>query len=159
MKLSQLSFPNKNGKGLRIGVVVARWNSVYTYSLRDAALDELRACGVKQKNIFVQEVPGSYELVFAAAQLSEQKKVDAIICIGVLIKGETMHFEYIAQAVSQGIMELNSDESVPVVFGVLTCLNEKQVRVRSTGKQNHGAAWADTAIEMGLFAKKIQKKK
>ena len=159
MKLSSLTFPNKNGKGLRIGVVVARWNSVYTYSLRDAVVTELHACGVKEKDILIQEVPGSYEVVFAAAQLISQKKVDAIICIGVLIKGETMHFEYIAQAVSQGIMELNTDEGVPVIFGVLTCLNEKQVRARSIGKKNHGAAWADTAIEMGLFAKKLQKKK
>jgi 6,7-dimethyl-8-ribityllumazine synthase len=110
---------------------------------------------VKAKNITCIEVPGAYELPFAARHLiKSKKKFDAIVVLGCLIKGETMHFEYIADAVAHGLMELNVDEDIPVVFGVLTCLNEKQAHDRAFGKNNHGISWGHTAVEMGLLKKK-----
>lgn len=88
---------------------------------------------------------------FAAKLLAASGTVDAIICAGVLIKGDTMHFEYICDAVSKGIMNVGINTNVPVVFGVLTCLDEKQVIKRSTGDSNHGYDWGKTAVEMALL--------
>jgi 6,7-dimethyl-8-ribityllumazine synthase len=83
--------------------------------------------------------------------LARSKKVDVIICLGCLVKGETMHFEYIAQGVSQGIARLNSTGNVPVIFGVLTCLTEQQALDRSVGPKNEGYGWGMAAVEMGLL--------
>lgn len=148
-----VTFSKLNGSKLKIGIVASRWNSKVVDALVDGCMRAFEECKVKKKNITVLRVPGSYELPFAARQIIEKKKVDAVVCLGCLIKGETMHFEFLAQAVAAGIMELNVDESAPVVFGVLTCLNEKQARVRSTGKNNHGYGWGLTAVEMGLLSK------
>jgi len=138
---------------MKIGVVVARWNSAVTYALRDACLRALADAGVEENTIIVQEVPGSYEVVFGAKHLIEHNAVDAVVAIGCLIKGETMHFEYIADAVSHGLMKLNVETDVPVVFGVLTCLTEQQAIDRSTGENNHGYAWGQSAIEMAMIKK------
>ena len=101
--------------------------------------------------MFVTEVPGAYELPFAARLLALSGTVDAVICVGVLVKGDTSHFEYISSAVSSGIMNVGLQTTVPVVFGVLTCQNDEQVKVRSTGKNNHGISWGMTAVEMALL--------
>ncbi len=146
------SYKKLNGSKLKVGIVFSRWNIDITESLLIGALQALTECNVKEKNISVLDVSGSYELPFAARKMMQRKqKYDVIITIGCLIKGETMHFEYIADAVSHGIMELNVDEKTPVVFGVLTCLNEKQAKVRSRGKNNHGYGWGMTAVEMALL--------
>ncbi|PIR75524.1 MAG: 6,7-dimethyl-8-ribityllumazine synthase [Candidatus Magasanikbacteria bacterium CG_4_9_14_0_2_um_filter_42_11] len=146
--MKEIHFEKIEGKGLKIGIVVARWNSAVTYPLRDACIKALEDAGVETDHVFVQDVPGSYEVVYGAKHLIEQKHVDAVVAIGCLIKGETMHFEYIAEAVSQGLMTLNTDTSVPVIFGVLTCLTEEQATARSKGENNHGYAWGQSAIEM-----------
>ena len=148
-----VTFGKLNGSKLKIGIVASRWNSKVVDSLLDGCLRALKECKVQKKNITILRVPGSYELPFAARHLIEKKKVDAVVALGCLIKGETMHFEYLSQAVVAGIMELNVDEDVPVVFGVLTCLTEKQARARSVGKNNHGYGWGLTAVEMGLLRK------
>ena len=111
----------------------------------------LKECKVEDDNIFETSVPGSFELPIAARFLALSQTVDAIICCGVLIKGETMHFEYIADTVSSGIMNVALQTSTPVVFGVLTCMNEQQVRARSSGNTNHGMGWGKTAVEMALL--------
>ena len=147
-----VTFDKKNGVGLKIGIVVARWNSEYTYSLRDACTQALLDSGVADADVKIVEVPGSYEVAFAAKHLV-QKGVDAVIAIGCLIKGETMHFEYICEAVTQGIMHLNTHTDVPVIFGVLACMNEEQARARSIGEHNHGYGWGQTAVEMALLKK------
>jgi len=90
-------------------------------------------------------------LPLAAKFLAMSGTVDAVICAGVLIKGDTMHFEYICDAVSKGIMNVGIQTNVPMVFGVLTCLNEEQVVKRSTGDSNHGYDWGKTAVEMALL--------
>lgn len=147
----EVTFGKLNGSKLKIGIVASRWNAKVVDALLNGCMSALTECKVKKQNITLLRVPGSYELPFAARHLIEKKKVDAVVCLGCLIKGETMHFEFLAQAVTAGIMELNVDEDAPVVFGVLTCLTEKQARARSTGKNNHGYGWGMTAVEMGLL--------
>lgn len=149
-----IDFPDLEGKDLRIGVVFARWNNELTYSIRDKAIEGLKDCQVLEEHIILQEVPGAYEVVMGAKQLIEKKHVDAVICIGVLIKGQTMHFEYISEAVTQGIMDLNMQSGIPVMYGILNCMTEEQARVRSVGEHNHGYGWGKAAVEMALLCKK-----
>lgn len=149
-----INFEKLNGSSLKIGIVCTRWNPEITGSLLEGALEALLESGVKKNNITLIDVAGSYELPFACRQLMKsKKKFDAILALGCLIKGKTMHFEYVADAVAHGIMELNVDEDIPVIFGVLTCLSEKQAKERSRGKNNHGSMWGQTAVEMGLLKK------
>jgi 6,7-dimethyl-8-ribityllumazine synthase len=115
-------------------------------SCKAALLD----CGVRTEDILVLDVPGAFELPFAADCIARgSPEVDAVVCLGCLIKGETMHFEYICEAMSQGIMRVGLDTGVPCVFGVLTCLTEDQARARN----KHGKDWGITAIEMALIRK------
>lgn len=143
-----ISFPAVNGSNVSIGIVRARWNDHITSALYDGARKALHESGVHEDNIVVAEVPGAFELPHAARELAKKHTVDAIIAIGCLVKGETMHFEYIADAVSNGLMRLNTDGDVPVIFGVLTCLTEAQALARSTGKNNHGYGWGLSAVAM-----------
>jgi 6,7-dimethyl-8-ribityllumazine synthase len=145
-----ITFDTKNGSGLKIGIVVARWNSEITLALRDGCVQALTDAGVERGDIVIREVPGSYEVVYGAKLLIEQG-ADAVVTIGCLIKGETMHFEYICEAVTQGIMRLNVETSTPVIFGVLACLSEEQAIARSTGENNHGYGWGQSAVEMALL--------
>lgn len=127
-------------------------------ALVEGARGELIAMGVRPEDVVVIEVPGSYEVVFGAKHLIDTASVDAVICIGCLIKGETMHFEYISEAVTQGIMRLGLDTGVPVLFGVLTVFKEEQALARAgllPGKShNHGIEWAQTAVEMSKMRAK-----
>jgi 6,7-dimethyl-8-ribityllumazine synthase len=114
---------------------------------------------VKEDKIFIKEVPGAYELPFAAKLLAMSGTVDAIICCGVLIKGETLHFEYISEAVTKGIMDVNLSTMTPVIYGVLNCLDEDQVKRRSSnanGGHNHGEDWAKTAVEMAIMRREAR---
>ncbi|OGH64932.1 MAG: 6,7-dimethyl-8-ribityllumazine synthase [Candidatus Magasanikbacteria bacterium RIFCSPHIGHO2_01_FULL_41_23] len=142
-----------NGNKLRIGIVKAQWNNSITDNLLAGCLKSLSNAGVNKKNIFVLEVPGSFELPFSAQKIIKEKRVDVVIVLGCLIKGETRHDEYIAQAVSQGIMRLGLETGVPVIFGVLTCQIEKQAIDRSVGENNHGYFWGEAGVAMGLLKK------
>ncbi len=123
-------------------------------SLVEGCIQQLKENGVK--NIKVASVAGAFELPFATKELLQRESFDAAISIGVLIKGSTMHFEYIAEAVANGLMRVGLDCAVPVIFGVLTCLTEAQALERAGINQggsgshahNHGLDWATTAIEM-----------
>ena len=136
---------------MRIGIVKARWNKEHIDNLSDGIKKALKDCNVDEDNIFETSVPGSFELPMAARFLALSGTVDAIICCGVLIKGETMHFEYISDAVAKGIMNIGIQTSTPIIFGVLTCLTNDQVIARSTGSNNHGYDWGKTAVEMALL--------
>jgi 6,7-dimethyl-8-ribityllumazine synthase len=140
-----------DGSQMRIGIIRTRWNNEHVENLTNGCKQALKDCKVDDENIFETSVPGSYELPLAARFLALSGTVDAIVCIGVLIKGETMHFEYIADAVAKGIMNIGIQTSTPIIFGVLTCLNEKQVKARSTGDNNHGYDWGKSAVEMALL--------
>eukprot|EP00594_Rhizosolenia_setigera_P017776 CAMPEP_0178956178 /NCGR_PEP_ID=MMETSP0789-20121207/10071_1 /TAXON_ID=3005 /ORGANISM="Rhizosolenia setigera, Strain CCMP 1694" /LENGTH=214 /DNA_ID=CAMNT_0020638001 /DNA_START=81 /DNA_END=725 /DNA_ORIENTATION=- len=148
---SEVSFGELDGSQLKIGIIKTRWNDVHVNNLVDGAKKALKECNVAEEAIFETEVPGSYELPYAARLLALSGSVDAIITAGVLIKGETMHFEYICEAVSGGIMNVGLQTLTPTIFGVLTCLDESQVIARSTGDNNHGYDWGKTAVEMALL--------
>jgi len=193
--------PQHNGSALRIGIVHARWNEQIISALLDGTLKSLKAASVKDENIVIQTVPGSYELPYAVqkmylasqtqhaataggslvtagsadllgsstnlAGLADDKKekkeegkgskepFDAIIAIGALIKGSTMHFEYISDAVSHGLMRVQLDTGCAVVFGLLTLLTEEQglerAGIDAAGKgHNHGEDWGAAAVELGV---------
>ncbi|MBX7225601.1 MAG: 6,7-dimethyl-8-ribityllumazine synthase [Chitinophagales bacterium] len=136
-----------SGKGKKIGIVVSEWNNHITYPLLKGAVETLLQHGVKEKNIPTIFVPGSFELPLGAQKIIEE--VDAVICIGCVIKGETKHDEYINHAVAEGIMKLNLKHNKPVIFGVLTPNNEQQAIDRAGGKHgNKGIEAAITALKM-----------
>lgn len=143
-----------DGSQLRVGVVVAHWNRDVTGLLEQGVLEALKECDVKDENILVQRVPGSFETIFGAKDMMRKHDLDAVVCLGVLTKGETMHFEYISEAVSRGVMHMNMEESIPVIFGILTCLTQEQALVRAQGENNHGYGWGMSAVEMALLGKK-----
>ncbi|KAL5393648.1 hypothetical protein PMIN06_001360 [Paraphaeosphaeria minitans] len=186
-----------DGSSLRIGIIHARWNTKIIDALLDGTKKALKAAGVKNENIVLQSVPGSYELPYAVKQLYAASQAeassstviggaadllgsvsdlsieptkptsstlstpfDAIIAIGVLIKGETMHFEYIADAVSHGLMRVQLENNVPLIFGLLTLLSDEQGLQRAgiggaTGSEghNHGEDWGSAAVELGVKRK------
>jgi 6,7-dimethyl-8-ribityllumazine synthase len=150
---SEVNFSkDMDGTNMRIGIIKTRWNDKHVDNLVSGIKTALTECKVQEDNIFETSVPGSFELPMAAQFLALSGTVDAIICTGVLIKGDTMHFEYIADAVSKGIMNIGLNTRTPVIFGVLTCLTEEQVIARSTpGDGNHGYDWGKTAVEMALL--------
>ena len=133
---------------MKIGIVVSKWNNKITDGLYNGAFTTLIESGVSENNIEKIEVPGSFELIFGA-QLLSRKDVDAIICLGSVIQGETKHFDYVCQAVSNGIKDLNISLNIPVIFGVLTDNTMEQAVNRSGGKHgNKGVEAAVTAINM-----------
>jgi 6,7-dimethyl-8-ribityllumazine synthase len=137
-----------DASGMKIGVVVAEWNSEITFALKEGAVQTLRKHGVKDEDIIVRYVPGSFELTFGAQILAEYANVDAVICIGCVIQGETPHFDYICQGVSFGLTQLSIKYRIPVVFGVLTTNNHQQALDRAGGKHgNKGVEAAVTAIK------------
>ena len=204
---------HSSGSSLRIGIVHARWNTAIIDALLTGTLTTLKASGVKEENIVLQSVPGSYELPYAVQRMytasqtqstaslpggglvsaatdllggsttdltglaketgvagkasgvaekhattgkgGDQVPFDAIIAIGALIKGSTMHFEYISDAVSHGLMKVQLETGCPVIFGLLTLLNEEQGKERAgidEGKKmhNHGDDWGAAAVELGV---------
>lgn len=136
---------------MRIGIIRTRWNDEDVTNLVSGVRQGLSKCKVAETNIFETSVPGAFELPLAARYLALSGTVDAIVCCGVLIKGDTMHFEFIADAVAKGLMNVQIQTSTPIVFGVLTCNNAEQVKARSTGDNNHGVDWGMTAVEMALL--------
>jgi len=138
-----------NLKNKRFAIVVAEWNDEITESLFDGAYQALLELGAKKGNIIRKNVPGSFELPLGAQQMAEQKNIDAVICIGCVIQGDTPHFDYICQAVAYGIMKVNLKFNKPVAFGVLTTLNKKQALERAGGKLgNKGEEAALTVVKM-----------
>lgn len=143
-------------KDVRIGIVVAEWNGHITQALAEGAVVALRDYGMERDQVEVFTVPGAIELTYAASQLIEAERFDAIIVIGCVIKGDTPHFDYVCQSVTQGITALNADCDTPVIFGVLTVNNEKQALERAGGSVgNKGAEAAVTALKMVEFRRKV----
>lgn len=133
----------------KIAIVVAEWNEEITESLYEGALNALLDMGLKKKNIIRKNVPGSFELSLGAQFMAQKKDVAGVICLGCVIQGETPHFDYICQAVANGITNVNLKFNKPVAFGVLTTLNKKQALERAGGKYgNKGEEAAVTVISM-----------
>ncbi len=148
MNINPNNFEKISGKGIKIGIVISTWNSEITKNLYKSALDTLKKNEVKASDILKIEVPGSFELIYGAKKMAENKNIDAIIVFGSVIKGETPHFDFICNAVSQGIKDLNILLNKPIIFGVLTDLNINQAIERSIGKKNKGIECAIAAIKM-----------
>jgi len=145
--------------GHRFAVVVSRFNVEITTGLLAGARGALAEAGVKDEHVTVVHVPGAFELPVAARRLALTGSYDAVIVLGCLIKGETMHFEYIAEAASHGIMEIGTSTGVPVAFGLLTTMTDAQAEERSApGDGNKGREAAHAAIEMVTLFKQIELK-
>lgn len=133
----------------KFGIVVSEWNDQVTDSLFSAAVDTLLKHGAKKENIFRKNVPGSFELSLGAQWLAEIDEIDAVICLGCVIQGETRHFDFICDAVAQGITNVSLKYNKPVIFGVLTPNTMQQALDRAGGKHgNKGDEAAITAIKM-----------
>ena len=142
-------FEFSSAQKIRIGIVVSEWNDRITDSLLKGAEESLLEHGILQENILVKHVPGSFELPLGANWMLEKTNVDAVICIGCIIQGETRHFDFIAQAVADGIMNVGLKFSKPVIFSVLTCNTMEQAEDRSGGKHgNKGVEGAVSALKM-----------
>jgi len=135
----------------RIGIVVSEWNEKITNALYSGAKETLLKHGVKEENIIVSYVPGSFELIFGSKHIAKHWNVDAVIALGCVIRGGTPHFEYVCQGVTQGIAQLNVTQNVPFIFGVLTTDNEQQALDRAGGiLGNKGVEAAVTALKMTI---------
>ena len=142
--------------GCRFGIVVSRFNPEVTTGLLRGARTALAEAGVADGDISVVHVPGAFEIPLAALKLAQSKRIDAIITLGCLIKGDTMHFEYIAAAASQGIMNVTTATGVPVAFGVLTTLTDEQAAERAADDANNkGREAALAAIEMATLLRRM----
>jgi 6,7-dimethyl-8-ribityllumazine synthase len=162
MSTSNLSDYNPesvpDASDMRFGIVVADWNKEITWSLLRGAVDTLKKHGTKNKNIVVKHVPGSFELTLGAQFLAEYDDLDAVICLGCVIQGETPHFTYICQGVTQGITQLNMEYNIPFIFGVLTTNTEQQAADRAGGELgNKGDEAAVTAIRMADLQRQMEK--
>ncbi|RLD29527.1 MAG: 6,7-dimethyl-8-ribityllumazine synthase [Bacteroidetes bacterium] len=145
----KISIPN--AKDFRFGVVVSEWNDTITEGLFQGAYKTLIDCGTSTESIIRWNVPGSFELIYACKKMQEQN-VDAVIAIGSVIQGETKHFDFVCEAVSQGIKDLNVLHNTPVVFCVLTDNTLQQAKDRSGGKHgNKGTEAAIAAIKMAVL--------
>lgn len=144
------------GKGLRVAIVVARFNDFITSRLLEGATAALARYGVEDDHVTIASVPGSFEVPLAAKRLAEAGKHDAVICLGAVIRGETDHYERVAGEAARGIAESSMSSGVPVVFGIITTDTIEQAINRAGGKSgNYGQNAAATAIEMANLAKAI----
>ncbi len=141
-----------NAKGLKFGIVVSEWNTSITENLYQGAVTTLLENGVLEKDITRLNVPGSFELIFGTKHLLKQGQFDAVIAIGCVIQGETKHFDFVCEAVSQGIKDLNIQFDIPTIFCVLTDNTMQQSIERSGGKHgNKGVECAIAAIKMATL--------
>lgn len=147
MQTKSKNYKYYNGAKLRVGIVVARWNSAVTDGLLKNAFQELKNCNLKDSNIKVVSVAGSVEIPFALHKLTQSKKYDFLIALGCIIKGGTPHFDYICKMVQEGVLKVMIKDEIPVGFGVLTVNNIKQAKER----MHVGGEAALAALELCLL--------
>ncbi len=146
--------PNKvpDASNMCFGIVVSEWNPEITGALLNGAVGTLEKHGALPENIHIKTVPGSFELVYGAHQMTLNDGYDAIIILGSVIRGETPHFDYICQGVTQGIAQLNATSQIPVIYGLLTTNDLRQAQDRAGGRLgNKGNECAVVAIKMAKF--------
>lgn len=146
--------------GFSIGIVVSKWNTEITSLLLQGCVNKLKSMGLNEDHIHVVWVPGAFELPLGAKLIAGKEKLDGVVCLGCVIKGDTRHDEYINGAVSNGIMQLSLVSGKPVTFGVLTVENEQQAIDRAGGKHgNKGDEAAQTVLAMARLAKELKQQK
>ena len=144
------------GEGLKIGIVVGRFNSLISKKLLDGAIDALTRHGVELENVDVAWVPGSFEIPLVAKKMAASGRYDAVICLGAIIRGATPHFDYVAAEASKGVAQVMLETGVPVLFGILTCDTIEQAIERAGTKAgNKGFDAAMAALEMANLLRKI----
>ncbi len=147
-----------SASGMKFGIIVSEWNYEVTGALAQGALDTLKAHGASEKDIILKHVPGSFELTLGAQYMAEFTDVDAILILGCVIQGETRHFDFICDGVTQGITSLNIKYNKPFIFGLLTTDNQQQALDRAGGKLgNKGDEAAVTAIKMLALKNELSK--
>ena len=146
-----------DASAMRIGIVVSEWNQLITEKLFEGAYKTLQRHGVSAENIYMEWVPGSFELTFGARRMADYLNIDAVIVIGCVVKGDTPHFDYVCSSVTQGITELNMKYDIPFIFGVLTTDTMLQAEQRAGGRYgNKGDEAAVTAIKMIDFCCRLK---
>jgi 6,7-dimethyl-8-ribityllumazine synthase len=143
-----------DGRGVRVGIVRARWNSHIVDRLAEGVHRGLKAVGVLDGDVIEASVPGSFEIPFGARVLATSGRVDAVVCIGTVIRGETTHYDLVAGECAAGVQQVQLTTGVPVAFGVLTTEDETQALARSEGPEGHnvGEEAAYVAVEMARLA-------
>lgn len=145
-----------DARGMKIGIIVSRFNNFITEKLLNGALDGLKSHGAEDSKISIVHVPGAFEIPLLAQRMAKSGKFDALICLGAVIRGETPHFEYVSEAVTRGIVRAISQHEIPVAFGVLTTNSVEQAMERSGAKDaNKGYEAALVAIEMVSVTRQI----
>ena len=145
------------GKGMKVGIVAARFNEFITSKLLGGALDMLRRHEVAEEDITTAWVPGAFEIPVIAKKMAESGKYDAVICLGAVIRGSTSHYDYVCNEVSKGIAQVSMGNGLPVMFVVLTCENIEQALERAGTKAgNKGAECANGAIEMVNLMRELE---
>lgn len=144
---------------VKIGVVVSRWNSMITDKLLEGAVQALQGNGIKEEHITVVRCPGSYEIPLTVQKVLQHREVDGIVALGVVIRGDTPHFEYVCDAVNRGITDLILKHNKPVAFGVLTTDDVKQALERAGDKGNKGSEAALALLEMIALEQKLSSNK
>ena len=148
---------SRTAEGCRFAIVVSRFNEEVTAGLLKGARQALAEARVRDEDVTILRVPGAFEIPLAAMRAAESGRFDAVICVGCLIKGDTMHFEHIASAACQGIMEAAAATGVPMALGVLTTLTEEQALARAAdGDANKGREAAFAAVEMATLFRRLQ---
>lgn len=149
---------NLSGKGFRFGIVVSRFNDFITERLQEGAIDALVRHEVEENDIDIAKVPGAFEIPFVARRMAQSKKVNAVICIGTIIRGDTPHFEFIAAEASKGIAAVAMESDIPIIFGVLTTETIEQAIERAGTKSgNKGWDASLSALEMVNLYNKVGK--
>lgn len=147
---------NLLGQGLKLALVVGRFNEFITGKLLDGAIDSLKRHGVEEENISISWCPGAFEIPLVAKKLAKTNEFDAIVCLGTVIRGSTPHFEYVSSQVAKGLAQVSLDTELPIIFGVLTTDTIEQAIERAGSKAgNKGFDAATTAIEMAKLIKNI----
>ncbi|MCH8055210.1 MAG: 6,7-dimethyl-8-ribityllumazine synthase [Deltaproteobacteria bacterium] len=145
-----------DARGMKFGIIVSRFNNFVTDKLLEGAIDALKSYGGEEENIDIVRVPGSFEIPLLAHKMAASKQYDALVCLGAVIRGDTPHFDYIAEAVTTGIGKAMLEHRVPISFGVLTTNNVEQAMERAgTKTANKGFEAALTAIEMASLNREI----
>ncbi len=157
MSLDAPQLLSIDGSPFSVGIAAARFNARLTDALLEQVTDRLRAAGVKKKNLHIVRVPGSNELPIAAQLLAARRKLDVAVTLGVLIRGDTIHYELIADAATKALQRVALEAKVPVINGVVVAENLKQAEERCLGKINRGSEFANSALEMAALKRTLSK--
>lgn len=156
MGKTELNPKQLDARGLRVAVVAARYNPKVADGLLKGSLLALNGMGLSENEVDIFRVPGAFELPLMAKLLAKTGNIDAIVCLGVVIRGDTSHFDYVCEGVTQGLMRATLETQIPMAFGVLTTDNESQALARAgDDDHNKGREAALTAVEMALLKKQV----